>query len=272
MNTRFSRIDNQRFGPWALVTGASSGIGREFARQLAANGINLILAARRLSSLDEIGSDLTAQYGIRHRVVPVDLSEPDAVATLVGATGDLDVGLLVSNAGDMTLGEFLTHNDDEVLAELRLNTESHLRLVHHFGQRLVARARGGILLVSSLYGVQGVPLAANYSAAKSYLIAFGEAVHHELAPHGVNVTVLTPGITDTPMAARLGVDKTPMRRMLMPVDVCVREGLAALTANRATRIPGWMNRATIAATPRAARTRMFAAMNRLMTQRATNVA
>src|SRR5216117_2239364 len=112
MSTRVTHLDKQRFGPWALVTGASSGIGRAFAAHLAAGGINLVLAARRLSILDEVGRDLARQHGIQVRSVRVDLAEPDFLNTLIDATDDLDLGLVVSNAGDMNLGEFLTTPHD----------------------------------------------------------------------------------------------------------------------------------------------------------------
>src|SRR5689334_17179617 len=107
MKTRI-HLDRQRFGPWAMVTGASSGIGRAFAAQLAANGINLVLAARRLSILDDLGRQLSRQHHIQHRSVRVDLAEPDFLNTLIEATNDLELGLIVSNAGDMNLGELLS--------------------------------------------------------------------------------------------------------------------------------------------------------------------
>jgi short-subunit dehydrogenase len=265
--TRFTRINASQFGPWALVTGASSGIGREFARQLAANGINLVLAARRADLLDQVGKDLTDRYDIRCRPVPIDLAVGDAPAALADATTDLDIGLVVSNAGDMLLGEFLTHDHDALLREMQLNATTHLSLTRHFAPRLTQRERGGILLVSSIAGIQGVPYTANYSATKAYLLTLGEALHHELSPHGVHVTVLIPGATKTPMTARFDVDKTPMGRLLMHPDACAREGLTALRANRATRISGRMNRTTIRLTPRATRTRMFGAMNKSMAER-----
>src|SRR5215475_12412159 len=96
--------DAERFGPWALVTGASSGIGAEFARQLAASGINLVLAARRESLLDEVGAELAARYGVTYRAVGVDLAEPGFLATIARATEDVDIGLVVSCAGDMIMG------------------------------------------------------------------------------------------------------------------------------------------------------------------------
>jgi short-subunit dehydrogenase len=266
--TRSARIDAHRFGPWALVTGASSGIGREFARHLAANGINLVLAARRADLLDELGKELTDRHDIRYRALQTDLADHNAPAALADATADLDLGLVISNAGDMLLGELLTHDHDALLREMQLNATAHLSLTHHFAPRLVQRTRGGILLVSSMAGLQGVPYTANYSASKAYLLALGEAVHRELAPRGVHVTVLIPGATRTPMTDRFDVDSTPMGRLLMPADACAREGLTALRANRPTRISGRMNRATIAFTPRAARSQMFGAMNRTMAERA----
>jgi len=265
--TAFRRIDQQRFGPWALVTGASSGIGREFARQLAANGVNVALAARRRPVLDEVGRDLAARYGIEYRCLQVDLATSGFLRTITEATNDLDIGIVVSNAGDMVLGAFLASTHDSLLDEIRVNAETHLSLTHHFGQRLARRGRGGILLVSSIAGLQPVPFVANYAATKAYTLALGEALHHELAPTGVNVTVLVPGATDTPMITRFGADQTPMRRMIMPVQACVSDALAALAANRPVRISGRMNRATIAVLPRTARRRIFGAMNASMATR-----
>ncbi len=272
MSTRTARVDPDRYGPWALVTGASSGIGAEFARQLAANHINLVLAARRGPLLDQLGADLATQYGIRYRSVPVDLAEPGFLPTLTRATEDLDVGLLVSNAGDMVLGEFLTADAEALQRELRLNAEAHLYLTHHFGQSLAARGRGGIILVSSVAGVQGVPYAANYAATKAYSLILGEAVHHELARHAVDLTVLVPGATDTDMMQRFGADQTPMGRLAMSTNNYVRDALGALRARRSVRVSGRLNRATLALTPRTVRVRMFGAMNRSMAVRATTPA
>jgi uncharacterized protein len=267
MMSRQPAIDRQQFGPWALVTGASSGIGTQFARILAANGLNVVLAARRVSILDKLGRELTEDHGVEHRTIAVDLSAPDFLAVITAAVADLDLGLVVSNAGDMNLGEFLTSPYDALLAELRLNAECHLSLTHHFGQKMVARRRGGVLLVSSLAGIQGVPYIANYSAAKSYVLGLGEAVHRELAPHGVHVTVLVPGATATPMTARFSAGQTAMGRLMMPAAACAADGLRALVANRPVRISGRMNRVTAALTPRAVRIRAFGAMNRSMAVR-----
>jgi short-subunit dehydrogenase len=267
MNARPVRLDAHRFGPWAVVTGASSGIGREFARQLAAAGLNLVLTARRADLLGGLGKELADRYDVDVRPIPLDLAEPGAAAELADAAADLDTGLLVSNAGDMLLGALTDHDPADLMREFQLNAGVHLALTRAFAPRLMRRGSGGILLVSSMAGLQGVPHIANYSATKAYVLALGEGVHHELAPHGVHVSVLIPGATDTPMVTRFGARDTPMGRLLMPADACAREGLEALRANRPARISGRMNRVTVRLTPHALRIRMFGAMNRSMARR-----
>lgn len=268
MSAGFTRISREIFGPWALITGASSGIGAEFARQLAANGFDLVLAARRLPLLEQNGAKLAAQHGIKYRTIQVDLADAGFLATIASATDDLDIGLVISNAGDMILGEFLDSEPDRLFADMRLNVASHLGLTHHFGRRLAHRGRGGILLVSSTAALQPVPYSASYAAAKSYLLSLGEAAHYELASHGVTVTVLLPGATDTAMVTRfsdstgISVHKPPMSLMLMTPSRLVSEGLAALRAGRARRTAGQANRATAALIPRRMRTRMFTAMSK----------
>jgi uncharacterized protein len=267
VSAAFARISKEMFGPWALTTGASSGIGAEFARQLAASGINLVLAARRLPLLEQAGT----KYGIKYQTVRVDLAEPGFLATITSATDDLDIGLVISNAGDMILGEFLDSEPDRLFADMRLNVASHLGLTHHFGRRLAQRGGGGILLVSSTAALQPVPYTASYAAAKSYLLSLGEAAHHELARHRVTVTVLLPGATDTAMVTRftdstgVNVHKPPMSLMLMTPSQLVSEGLAALRAGRARRIADRANRAIAALTPRRMRIRMFTAMSKKAT-------
>src|SRR5690348_9727271 len=126
-----TRIDKEQFGPWAIVTGASSGIGKEFARQLAASGLNLVLVARRLSLLEDLGSQLQHQFGVQYRAVGVDLTAPDFLDTLEAATHDLDVGLLISNAGAVAIGAFLTLDRRTLDQNARLNVLAHLSLVRH---------------------------------------------------------------------------------------------------------------------------------------------
>jgi uncharacterized protein len=243
-------IDKNQFGPWAIVTGASSGIGKEFARQLAASGINLVLVARRRSLLEEIGRELTHQYGIQYRAIGVDLTEDGFLEKIEKATHDLDVGLLVSNAGSGNPGEFLSIEQDELLRIVRLNVISHLILTKHYGQKLAQRGRGGLLLVSAMGAPQGIPYMANDSGTKAYLVSFGTALNYEFGKLGVNVSVLLPAPTDTPMIAELGFDPSTMPLKPMPVEQCVAEGLAALKANRPTHISGRFYRIMMALMPR----------------------
>ena len=240
-------IDPAKFGPWALVTGASSGIGKEFARQLAAHGINVILAARRLGTLESIGREIRQRFGVEYRVVEVDFTQSDPLGVIENATRDLDVGLVVSNAGDAAPGEFLAASRDQMRAIARINVLAHLDLAHHFGGRLAARKRGGLLLVGALGASDGVPFMAHTGATKAYVHSLGQALHVELVKKGVSVTVLMPGPTDTPALDKLGIENPPMRPM--PVAQCVSEALRALNANRPTIVPGRLIRLMVALVP-----------------------
>jgi short-subunit dehydrogenase len=254
------RVNAEQFGPWAVVTGASSGIGREFAHQLAAEGINVVLVARRLTILQDLAAELAARYDVDSRVVAVDLSNPAALTPIADATADIDVGLLVSNAGVALSGPFLDSSLQAQREILRLNTAAHLGLCHHFGERLGRRGRGGILLVSALGAVHGVPYMANAAATKAYVTSLGAGLHGELAKHGVHVTVLHPGPTRTPALGDLGLDPEKLPISPMAPDVCAREALRALARNRASCIPGRINRVTAALVPAAVTRSMMSRM------------
>src|SRR5260370_41443675 len=135
------RIDPSTFGPWAVVTGASSGIGKEFARQLAASGLHLVLVARRLPALEALGGELAQTFGIHYRAVGLDLTTDEFLQKMEEATHDLDIGLVVSNAGAMTAGDFLTMDHRTLQRSLRLNVKAHLDVTHHSGLQLPRRGR-----------------------------------------------------------------------------------------------------------------------------------
>jgi len=242
MNKNVERIDRAKFGPWAIVTGASSGIGKEFSRQLAANGLNIVLVARRLELLKKLGQNLEKEFGVQCRAVQVDLSDEDFIGTVKEATQDLDIGLVVSNAGTGNPGSFIKKNRDDLLIDVRLSVTAHLELCHHFAPILVKGGHGGILLVGAMGASHGVPYMANSGAAKAYVSALGQALHFELKDRGVHVTVLTPGFIDTPVIPKLLEDPEALPMKRMSAERCVTEGLEALQANRAVYIPGLLNR------------------------------
>jgi short-subunit dehydrogenase len=244
-----AQVDKRRFGPWAVITGASSGIGKEFARQIAASGIHVALVARREPLLRTVGAECTRASGVQHRIIPLDLSEPDFLPVLADATRDLDVGLVVSNAGTGNPGEFLKLDRQLLQATLRLSTMAHLDIAHHFGQKLAERRRGGIILVGAMGAENGVPFMANDGAAKAYVHSLGEALHYELQPLGVYVTVLANGFTNTAVLEKFGLDPKTMPMKPLSVEQCVSEGLSGLLENRSRIVPGRLNRIMNALVP-----------------------
>src|ERR1700731_68400 len=242
-------LDKKRFGPWALVTGASSGIGEEFARQIAASGIHVALVGRREPLLRNVGTECTRASGVQHRIIPLDLSEPDFLPALADATFDLDIGLVVSNAGTGNPGEFLKHDRQLLQATLRLNTMAHLDITHHFGVKLAKRRRGGLILVGAMGAENGIPCMANDGGAKAYAHSLGEALHYEFKPLGVYVTVLAAGVTNTAVIDKFSLNPKTMPMKPMSVEQCVSEGLSGLRKNRSRVVPGRLNRIMNALVP-----------------------
>src|SRR5712671_5186787 len=235
-------VDKKRFGPWALVTGASSGIGEEFVRQIAASGINVVLVARREALLAELGRAISQEFDVQYRALAMDLSQEGFIAGLADATNDLDIGLVVSNAGTPNPGEFLKLDRQLLQATLRLNTMTHLDITHHFGAKI------------------RVPFLANDGGAKAYIHSLGEALHYEFKPRGVYVTVVPPPLTNTPVLAKLGFDPRTMPMKPMSVEQCVSEGLNALRVNRSRIIPGRLHRIMTALVPASVKRTMTAKM------------
>jgi short-subunit dehydrogenase len=242
-------ISKDMFGPWALITGASSGIGKEFARQIAASGINIVLVARREDLLKEVGVEFSKRYGVEHRVVVLDVAREDFIGQLASATDDLDIGLVVSNAGTGNPGEFLKLDRQLLLATLRLNTMAHLDITHRFGAKLAKRRRGGLILAGAMGAENGVPCMANDGAGKAYVHSLGEALHYEFKPLGVYVTVLAAGFTDTAVLEKFGLDPMTMPMKPLSVEQCVSEGLNGLLKNRSRVVPGRLNRILNALVP-----------------------
>ncbi len=251
-------LDKKRFGPWALVTGASSGIGKEFARQIAASGINIVLVARREDLLKQAGVEISKRYGVEHRVVALDVSREDFIGQLASVTDDLDIGLIVSNAGTGNPGEFLKLDRQLLEETLRLNTMSHLGIAHYFGGKLAERRRGGLILVGAMGAENGIPCMANDGGAKAYVHSLGEALHYEFKPLGVYVTVLVAGVTNTAVLDKFGLDPKTMPMKPLSVEQCVSEGLSGLLKNRSRIVPGRLNRIMNALVPASLARKMLA--------------
>jgi short-subunit dehydrogenase len=227
----------ERYGPWAVVTGASDGIGREFAARLAEAGVHLVLAARRNDLLDEVANGLVRAHHVQVETIPIDLATRPGVDELVARTRERDVGLLIASAGFGTSGPFVDARLDEELGMIDVNCRAVAALSHAFGRRFVDRKRGGIVLMSSLVAFQGVPRAANYAATKAYVQSFAEALRLELQPLGVDVIASAPGPIRSGFATRasmtMGLAQTPR-------DVAGAT-LAALGRRGIVR-PGWLSK------------------------------
>lgn len=242
MNTADTRLDPKTFGPDALITGASSGIGREFALQVAARGIRPILVARRHEALESTAHAIEQQTRIQPVILPADLTDPQAVTRLLDQLPDREIGLFIGCAGVGLPGRFTERTIGELLPLIRLKVDANTVLAHAMAKRMMHRKRGGILLVSSMGGFQGVPYIAMNAALESYVLCLGEGLHHELKGHGITVTTLQPGATDTPALAALEMNPEEMPIKPMSAAQCAREGLQALSRGKVSHVAGRMNR------------------------------
>jgi uncharacterized protein len=223
-----------RYGPWALIAGASEGIGASFAQQIAGHGVNVIVVARNQAKLDELAARIRSDAGVDVRVAAIDLTDDDLAQQIATATADCEVGLLVYNAGArVQYGHLVDDPLELTLRQVRLNCIGPVTLCHDLGAAMAARGRGGIILVGSLSGLAGSAGTAIYAAGKAFDEVLAEGLWIELKPRGVDVLALMAGATATPAMERAGLnlaDFSPMD----PDDVA-REGLEHLDAG-----PSWI--------------------------------
>lgn len=232
-------------GSWALVTGASEGLGADLAATLAGRGFRLILTARREEVLNDLALELSAGGSPEVRVVPMDLSVPGAgqhLADRVQESG-VDVDILVNNAGFGLWGPWLASDEEDEVAMLRLNMESLTVLTRRLVPAMVARRRGGVLNVASTAAFLPGPFMTVYYATKAYVLSFSEGLREELRGTGVAVTCLCPGPVRTGFQARAGMVLPSTFRLAETSSASVaRAGVDGLLRDRALVIPGLLNR------------------------------
>lgn len=229
-----------RYGPWALITGASSGIGREFARQLAARGLNIIVVARRADRLAELAAELSAVHGVEARAVPVDLCFDGFLDVIRTGADELEIGLLVNSAGFAHTGPFLDMPPDDMTRMINLNMRAPVLLSRAYGPAMRDRRRGGIIFLSSVAGFAGTPQWGLYSATKAFNLLLGEALAAELRAAGVDVMSLAPGATRTEFFDVAGLGK----ERGMAVEQVVGDALARLGRSDVV-VSGWFNRSGV---------------------------
>jgi short-subunit dehydrogenase len=230
-------------GKWALVTGASSGIGKALAEALASDGVHLVLTARRRARLLALRKTLRAAHGIRVEVLAADLDQPDTPDRIFAFTQQrgITVDLLVNNAGLGSYGEFIAGDLERQLGIVRVNCAAVVHLTHLFLPGMVERRTGGILIVASTGAYQGVPYMATYAASKAFDLLFAEALAEEVARHGVRVCALCPGPTVTEFQQVAGVPSQMGAGLEESADQVARAGLRALAAGEHSVISGFMN-------------------------------
>jgi uncharacterized protein len=211
----------EKYGPWALIIGGSEGVGASFARKLAASGFKLVLVARKLHPLQELGGELMVG-GAEVRIASVDISKPDSLERVRAVTDDIEIGFLVYVAGaNNTRDNFVALDPTVYRSVIAVTVIGQAEFAHHYGALMCQRGHGGIILAGSLSGYMGAPSLAAYTGAKAFSRVFTEALWAECAPMGVDVLHLNIGFTATPAMARLGFDLTAAA----PPEIVAQEGL-----------------------------------------------
>lgn len=245
----------EKYGPWAVVTGASGGIGYAMATKLAVKGLNVALVARNADKLKQLASQLESAYGVKTKSIALDLTRDDSSEKLMQETQSLDVGLFVANAGFGSSGAFIQSDIAHELNLIDLNIRALAEQSYYFAQRLKQRGKGGIILISSILAWQPVPKSANYAASKAYVQSLAEALAIELKPLGVDVLSSAPAGVNTGFAARAN----------MKIDgadpAVVAENTLNALGKKTTVCPHFMSKfltSLLAITPRFLRTKIMA--------------
>lgn len=226
------------YGDWALITGASSGIGEAFARSLASDGINVILVARRKEKLEKIAREIEARFGIETLVLLQDLTEEDFLEKLIHKVGDKKVGLLINNAGFGSIGLYTNNNAEQEANMVKLHCLAPTILTHHFARLMIARRQGGIIFVGSIFSYQPMPYVSTYAATKVFNTFLGKSLWQEFKKYNVDVIAINPGGTKTKFASVTNRSNSPIADD--PMDV-VKTALKYL-GRRPSVIHGYRNK------------------------------
>jgi uncharacterized protein len=226
-----------KYGEWAIITGASSGIGLELATQLVSAGFNLVINSRHLDKLQEVGKRLKANSSIEIKIVASDVSDNEGIDKIIQTTQGLNIGLFIASAGYGTSGNFIDSSLHSEINMIRVNCEGLLSLTHYYSQQFVQQKRGGIILLSSMLAFQGTPYASNYAATKAYVQTLAEGLAIELKPFGVDVLAAAPGPVETGFSQRANM-KMSMSLTPSQVGVPILEALGRKT----TVLPGFLTK------------------------------
>ena len=231
-----------KYGPWALVTGAAWGMGAEFARQIGALGLNLVLVDIRADDMQQVAEEVRKISSVEVKTVVTDLSRVEFIEAVRRETESVEIGLLVSNAAYPPVGLFFEQSLEDKLRMIEVNCRAPLMLVHELGAKMLARKRGGIILVSSASALQGVAYISSYAATKAYNLILAESLWDELRGHGVDVLGFMPGATRTTgfILSKPNLGSSVVAPIMEPKPT-VAEALKAL-GKAPSRIPGRRNR------------------------------
>jgi uncharacterized protein len=236
-------MKNEWQGKWALVTGASAGIGAEFARQLAAGGANLVLTARRQNRLESLASQLTAKHKIGVEIVIADLAQPGAPEQIYSSTKQkgIVVDLLINNAGFGKYGELPQVETQRLLDMVQVNCSAVVHLTRLYLPDMVAQRRGDVLILASTASFQAVPYISTYAATKAFDLLFAEGLAEEMKPHGIRVCALCPGSTESEFHVVAGQEQFTAKYHQETAEKVVRTGLQALATGKSYVISGFGN-------------------------------
>ena len=227
----------KNYGSWALISGASSGIGKELALNLADAGFNLILTARNEELLNHLNEQIKSQYNVKTHILVADVSGDSGLESIKSLSSDYEIGLLVASAGFGTSGPFIESDLNTEINMIDVNCKALMVLTHHFGNAFKERGKGGIILLSSMVGFQGVPFASNYAATKAYVQSLAEALKFELKPHNVDVLAAAPGPVTTGFAKRSNM---VMNGAMKPAQVAIP--ILRALGRKTTVLPGTLTK------------------------------